>query len=115
MKFEYHYSADDVLSIYNYDNKVKESVQVSDDIVLDFEVKDNVVGIEVFYASEFFNNFNKEIDKSFLENLEDAYLEFKFFRNQIFVVVVLQGKGKKIYQPMPPLRKSEYVMPFLRN
>lgn len=112
MEYKFHYSAeDDVLSIYNYDNNVKESVQVSEDVVLDFDSNDNVIGVEIFYASEFFRAFNSEIDRNFLKNLSEASLEIKSFRNQFFVLIALQANGKRIVQPMPLLRKEEYVSP----
>ena len=112
MEYKYHYNAeDDVLSIYNYDNKVKESVQVSEDVVLDFDGGDKVIGIEIFYASELLGAFNIENNKDFLKHLENASLEVKSFRNQFFVAVVLYKDGKRIVQPMPLLRKEEYISP----
>lgn len=112
--YQFNYDPeDDVLYIRNSMKEVEESVEVSEDIVLDLDKKGMVVGIEIFYASEFFNLFNKEIDKSFLENLSGASLEYKDFRNVWFIILALKSGKKIIYQPMPPLRKSEYVSPLV--
>ena len=112
--YRYQYDAkDDVLYIQNSRIDVEESVESAEDIVLDLDKKGNVIGIEVFYASEFFNLFNKEIDKEFLESLKEASLEYKEFRNNIFLAIIFKSDKKIIKQIMPPLRKSEYVSPLL--
>ncbi|HLC31659.1 MAG TPA: DUF2283 domain-containing protein [Candidatus Nanoarchaeia archaeon] len=113
-KFEYDVE-DDVLYIWNALEEVEESVESSEDIILDLNREGKVIGIEIFYASEFLNIFNKEIDKEFLKNLKDAYIEYKEFRNALFIVLVVESKNKKISQPLPPLRKSEYISPLLAN
>jgi uncharacterized protein YuzE len=114
-EYRSHYDAvSDVLYIQNNLKKVEESVEFSEDIVLDLDSHGNVIGVEIFYASEFLNLFNKDIDKEFLENLKDAYIEYRDFRNMWFIVLMLQSKNRQISQPLPPLRKSEYVSPFVQ-
>lgn len=114
-EYRFHYDAvSDVLYIQNTVKKVEESVEFSEDIVLDLDKRGVVIGVEIFYASEFLNLFNKEIDKEFLENLKDAYIEYRDFRNMWFIVLMLQSKNKLISQPLPPLKKSEYVSPFVK-
>ena len=113
-KFNYG-SEDDVLYIQNAIKKVEESVEFSEDIVLDLDREGKVIGIEIFYASKFLQMFNKDIDKSFLENLEDAYIRYKDFRNMWFIVLVLKSESMEISQPLPPLKKSEYVSPLIAS
>ncbi len=113
-RFDYD-TEDDVLYIQNAVKEVEESVEFSEDIVLDLDKNGNVIGIEIFYASEFLNLFNKEIDKEFLENLKDVDIEYKDFRNIWFIVIVLKAKNKVIRQSMPPLRKSEYISPLIAS
>ena len=116
MVFKFHYDKEhDVLYIRNANEKVDESVEFSEDIVLDLDNKGNVIGVELFYASELFNMFNGEIDKKFLIELEDASLEYKEFRNIWFVVLLLKSGNKQISQPLPPLRKSEYTSPLIAS
>ena len=116
MAFKFHYDKEyDVLYISNVNEKVEESVEFSEDIVLDLNSKGKVVGVELFYVSELFNLFNKSIDKEFLMNLSDAGLEYKEFRNVWFVVLLLKSGNKQISQPLPPLRKSEYTSPLIAS
>jgi uncharacterized protein YuzE len=112
----FHYDkVSDVLYIQNIVKDVEESVEFSEDIVLDLDKKGNVIGVEIFYASEFLGLFNKGINKELLENLKEAHIEYKDFRNIWFVVLMLQTKDKQIMQPLPPLKKSEYVSPFVQH
>ena len=113
-KFDYD-NTSDVLYIQNVMKDVEESVEFSEDIVLDLDKKGNVIGVEIFYASEFLGLFNKEIDKELLKNLKEAYIEYKDFRNIWFVTLILQTKDKQILQPLPPLKKSEYVSPIVQH
>jgi len=114
MKYEYDYDDEnDVLYIYNSEQGVEESVQISEDIVIDLDKRGLISGIEIFYASEFFSAFNHEVNEMFLTNIDEVSLEYREFRNQWFIVIQLRSRNKKIVQPMPPLRKSEYVSPLL--
>ena len=116
MAFRFDYDKeDDVLYICDALKKVKESVEFSEDIVLDLDNVGIVIGVELFYASDFFDLFNKEIDKEFLINLQDAGLEYKDYRNVWYVLLVLKSRGKQITQALPPLRKSEYVSPLIAS
>lgn len=109
-RFNYD-SEDDVLYIQNAVKDVEESVEFSEDIIIDLDKQGRVIGVEIFYACEFFSLFNKEINKEFLENLQDASLEYKEYRNMWFIVLLLKSQNKQIAQPLPPLRKSEYISP----
>jgi len=114
MVFRFDYDEEnDILAISDRSQKISESVEFSEDIILDLDYRGSVVGVEVFYASEFLSAFNKELNKSFLGHLENAYLEFKEFRNMWFIMLVLKSGNKIIRQAMPPLRKSEYVSPLI--
>ncbi|MDP2925550.1 MAG: DUF2283 domain-containing protein [Nanoarchaeota archaeon] len=116
MAYKFHYDKeDDILYIVNALKKVKESVEFSEDIVLDLDSEGKVIGVELFYASEFFDLFNKEIDKEFLMNLSFAGLEYKDYRNVWYVLLVLKSGNKEISQALPPLRKSEYVSPLIAS
>ena len=114
MAYKFHYDKeDDILYIRNALKKVEESVEFSEDIVLDLDNGGRIIGVELFYASELLNLFNKEIDKEFLMNLLDAGLEYKEYRNVWYVLLVLKSGNKVISQALPPLRKSEYVSPLI--
>lgn len=113
-KYNINYDVeDDVLYIQNAEKEVDESVEFSKDIILDLDKKGNVIGVEIFYASEFLGLFNKDIDKKFLQSLKIGHIEYKDFRNIWFIVLVLKSKDKQISQALPPLQKSEYVSPLV--
>ena len=63
-EYRFHYdNISDILYIQNTIKKIEESVEFSEDIVLDLDKSGIVIGIEIFYASEFLGLFNREIDK----------------------------------------------------
>ncbi len=105
----------DILSIYNSPRKVKESVEISENIVLDLDKDDLINGIEILDASEFLSSFNHEMNKKLLSELDSARIEYKSFRSQWILLVILNSKGKQYSQPMPPLRKTEFVSPLLAS
>ncbi len=113
-KFDYD-KEDDVLYICDAIKRVKGSVEFSEDIVLDLDKDGRVIGVELFYASDFFELFNKEINKEFLMNLQGARLEYKDYRNVWYVLLILKSGNKQIAQALPPLRKSEYVSPLIAS
>ena len=114
MSYKFHYDEDnDILAIYKSDRKVEESVEVSENVIIDLDKDEQINGIEIMDASEFLGVFNPEIDKKFLSGIEDAGIEYKSFRNQWIILISLKSKGKQFVQPMPPLRKSEYKSPLI--
>ena len=116
MIYKFHYDKEhDILYICNANKKVEESIEFSEDIVLDLDKDGKVIGVELFYATELLNLFNKDIDKEFLISLENAGLGYKEYRNVWFVVLLLKSGNKQISQPLPPLRKSEYTSPLIAS
>ena len=111
-RFDYDVE-DDVLYIQNTVRDVSESIEFSEDIVLDLDKKGNVIGVEIFYASEFLSLFNENINKDFLKDLSDVHIEYRDFRNMWFIVLMLKSNDKTISQPLPPLKKSEYISPLI--
>ncbi len=103
----------DILVIRNANIRVKESIEVSENVVIDLDRNDKITGIEIMDASEFFGSLNPEINEKFLSSLDSARIEYKEFRNQWMILVVLNSKGKEFSQPMPPLRKKDFVSPLL--
>ena len=114
MNYKFDYDEDcDILAIYHSPRKVKESLEVSENIILDLDKDEKINGIEILDASEFFGSFNPEITIEFLSRLDSARIEQKSFRNQWILLVFLESNGKSFSQPMPPLRKTEFLSPIL--
>jgi uncharacterized protein YuzE len=104
----------DVLSIFNNNLKPSESVEFSENIILDINKEGCIVGLQILDASEFFQGLNEKISKPFLSDLENVELEDKEFRNNWFIILSMKSKGLGIIQqPMPLLRKKEYKSPLL--
>jgi len=107
-------SIDDVLTIYDSEKQVQETIEFAEFINLDLDNSENVVGIEIFEASKFLSNCNPQITFQFLKNLKSARLEYKEHRNVWFMVVVLtNNQNIVIRQSMPPIMKSSYLSPLL--
>jgi len=115
MKFNFVYDEEnDVLSIFNFEFKPNESVEISENIILDINKEGFVVGLQILDASEFFYNFDNRMDKKYLMNLENVELKDKEYRNNCFIILLMKSKGFEVIQPpMPLLRKSEYKSPLL--
>ena len=74
----------------------------------------NSVKIDVFKARPGAREVRSDrSNSSFLSKLDNANIEHRSFRNQWILVVILKAKGKEFSQPMPPLRKTEFMSPLL--
>ena len=114
VEFEFEYDEiSDVLSIFDYDKQVGESIEFNEFINVDIGKKGDIVGLEIFDVSKFLRVLNKDINKEFLKNLSKVELVQADYRNNIFIAIVLYAQGKQVYQQLPPMQKSEYVSPLI--
>jgi len=116
MDIKFHYDfEDDVLTIYS-DTPPKETIEFSEFLNIDINEKTGIVGLEIFYASEFFENQNKKITKEFLTTLKGISLEYNEWRNMWFIdLKLIDNKNHSIKQSLPPLKKSEYISPLIAS
>ena len=114
--FKFHYDReDDVLTIYDFNRPPFETIEFSEYLNFSVDKEGNLVGLEIFDASDFFCTLNPDINKDFLSKLESVELEYKIFRNTWFLIVWLKS-GVKIYsQQLPPIRKSDYISPLIAS
>jgi uncharacterized protein YuzE len=111
-----HYnSEDDIFTLYDSEHQPSETIEFSEFLNVDIDKNKGIVGLEVFYASEFFSALNKIVTKSFLESINKVIVECKNYRNNWFIVLVFVHKGQEIRLQMPPLRKSEYTSPLIAS
>jgi len=116
MAIKIHYDKeDDIFTVYDNERKPAETIEFSEFLNIDIDKNKGVVGLEIFYASEFFSLLNKIITKTFLESVDEAFIEYKNYRNNWFIVLVLKSNGEKIRIQLPPLRKTEYTSPLIAN
>lgn len=116
MEIKFHYSKeDDILTIFT-DVAPKETIEFSEFLNIDIDDKKGIVGLEIFYASEFFGKQGSKITKQILENLRDISIEYNDWRNTWFINLNLTDKDNRLFvQKLPPLRKSEYVSPLIAS
>ncbi len=111
-----HYSEeDDIFTIYDNEHKPSETIEFSEFLNIDIDKNRGVVGLEIFYASEFFSALNKIITKTLLESVDKVSIECNHHRNNWFMVLVFEKNGKEIRVQLPPLRKSEYTSPLIAS
>ncbi len=116
MAMKIHYNEeDDIFTIYNNEHKPSETIEFSEFLNIDINKDRSVVGLEVFYASEFFSTLNNVITKQFLESIDDVLIECKNYRNNWFIALVFEKDGEKIRVQMPLLRKTEYASPLIAS
>ena len=114
--FDFEYDKDDdVLSIFDYNKPVSESIEFNEFMNIDIGKNGQIVGIEIFDVSKFLNVLNKDINKDFLNNLKKVELIQADYRNSIFIAVVLYSSGKQVYQQLPPLQKRNYISPLIAS
>lgn len=114
IKFNFEYDfEDDVLTIHR-NIPPEETVEFTEFLNLDINNDNGIVGIEIFYASEFFGKQNKEITKQFLNTLKEINITYDEWRNTWFINIEMTDKNNHILvQTLPPLKKSEYVSPLI--
>lgn len=111
-----HYNKeDDIFTIYEDQNSPSETIEFSELLNIDINENKGIVGLEIFYASEFLSALNKLITKSLLESINKVHIECKNYRNNWFMNLVFKNNGKEIKVQLPPLRKSEYTSPLIAN
>jgi len=116
MAIKIHYNKeDDVFTIYDDEHKPSETIEFSEFLNIDIDKDKKVVGLEIFYASEFFSALNKIITKSLLGSIKKVSIECENYRNSWFMVLVFENNGEEIRVQLPPLRKSEYTSPLIAS
>jgi uncharacterized protein YuzE len=111
----YYDEKDDIFTIYDNEHRPSETIEFSEFLNLDINKDKSIVGIEVFYASEFFSAINKLITKNILESVKNVSIECKNYRNNWFINLVFDYGGDKIKAQMPPFRNSDYTSPLIAS
>ncbi len=115
LKYEYD-EEDDVFTIYDSENAPSETIEFSEFLNIDINKNKGIVGLEFFYASEFFTLINDMVTKTFLENISNVKLDCRNYRNTYWIIsLIFDYKGQEIKVQLPPLRKSEYVSPLIAS
>ncbi len=114
VRFNFEYDGvDDVLSIFDYDKPIAESIEFNEFINIDLSKNGMIVGLEIFDVSKFLSVFNKEVNREFLKSLDKVELVQADYRNNIFIAIALYSNKKEVYQQLPPLQRKDYVSPLI--
>jgi len=115
-EFDHYYDSEgDVLSVFDPKNSPSETIEFSDILNIDISKEGAVVGLEIFSASKFFEALNNGINKEFLKELTGAKIKWVDFRNNWFVMVLLESNQKEISQNLPLLCKQDYISPLIAS
>ncbi len=113
-KFKWSYNPeDDILYIFDPKKKSKESIEVEEDIVIDLDKDNNLVGLEIFYAYDFFKAIDKNFSKSILNEVNEVNIEFGNYRNFIIIKLLIPYNKKVLEEKLPPLPMRKYESPIL--
>jgi len=113
-KFDYD-EKEDILVIHLDKSKVKESIEVSEDFVIDIDNSGRIVGLEIFYAEELFNKLNSKITAEVLSHLEFAELKEAKYRNKLILTIFLKYNNKMIEQSLPLMLSHSYTSPLIAS
>ncbi len=99
--FLYDYDSEsDSLFLYDPKSKSKSSIEI-DDLVIDFNVRKEVSGIELLNASTFFKSIkikNNFISKEILKTITSSKVKITSKENFIVLVFMLEFKSKDIFE-----------------
>lgn len=117
-KFNFSYDKEkDDLFLFNPKSKSKGSVEIGD-VVLDYNNKKELVGIQIINASKLLKNISNEkitIVKSILSSLKECKLDIKQSNNLVIIKFYLLGKKKEISPilSVPNIKESSPALAYV--
>ncbi|MBS3092258.1 DUF2283 domain-containing protein [Candidatus Pacearchaeota archaeon] len=114
IRFDFEYDGiSDVLSIFDFNKPIKESIEFNEYLNIDLGKNGEIVGLEIFDVSKFLSVLNNDVDKNFFKKLKKVELVQADYRNNWFIAIILYSEDKQIYQQLPPIQKNRYVSPLI--
>ena len=113
-KFNFDYdSENDDLFVFNPKSKSKGSVVIGS-LILDFNSKKKVVGIEIEGASSFLASTNKEMNKKVLSNLKECRVDITAQNNLLLIKLLLFSQQKEMLATIsaPNITKSNPALSY---
>lgn len=115
-KFKASYDEDgDILTVYSEGAKVKESIEVAEELILDIDKNDKLASLELIDAYKFLHTLNKDISKEMLESVEEVELDVKNFRGYWVITLIFKYGGKVITEKLPAFVSSDFKSPLLAS
>lgn len=115
-KFKASYDEEgDVLTVYTEDAKVKESIEVADELIIDVDKNKQLVNLELLDAYAFLNTLNKTISKDVLSNIGEVELEIKNYRNYWLITLIFKHNNKIVAEKLPAFSNSNFASPLIAS
>ena len=105
----------DVLTLYNEKAKVDQSIEVSEEMIIDIDSSGHIVNIELLDAYEFLHALNSSITKKILNELTEVEMVFKQFRNYWMISLAFVSSGKRIEEKLPVFSRADFQSPLLAS
>ncbi len=115
-KFKASYDSEgDVLIIYREDAEVKESIEISEDLIIDVDKNMKIVNLELLDAYKFLHTLNETITKIMLEEVKEIEVEAKNYRNYWVLTLIFKHHHQIIVEKLPAFASSEFKSPLLAS
>ena len=105
----------DILTIYTDNKDVKESIEVSENLVLDIDKNKKLINLELIDAYKFLHTLNKDISKEMLKSIKDIVLEAKKYRNYWIITLMFRYKNQIIREKLPAFSSTAFKSPLIAS
>ena len=105
----------DVLTIYRPDEKVNESIEVSEDLVIDVDKNKQLVNLELIDAFKFLHTINNNISKDMLECINEIELDVINYRNYFIVTLIFKHNNQVIKEKLPAFANTNFQSPLIAS
>lgn len=115
-KFKASYDKEgDILTIYRSGEKVKESIEVSEDLIIDINKEKKLINLELIDAYKFLHTLNSKISKNMLLGIDQAELEVKNYRNYWVITLVFKYKDMIVKEKLPAFASADFKSPLIAS
>ena len=115
-KFKVSYDEEgDVLTIYHDNVKVNESVEVTEELVIDLDKDRRIANVELLDAYKFLHTLNEKISKEMLSGLKELELHFKNYRNYWIISLSFEHNNQRIEEKLPAFAQADYQSPLVAS
>ncbi len=115
-KFEASYDPEgDVLTLFRPEAHVKESIEVTEDMVIDLDREKRIVNLELIDAFKFLNTLNKKISKKVLSSVHNVHLDLTNYRNYWIITLVFEHDNEIIEERLPAFSTSAFESPLIAS
>lgn len=113
-KFKWSYDQEnDVLYVYDHKKMARESIEVEEDIVVDVDKDNNLVGLQIFYAYDLFKAIDKNFSRKILDEAKEVEVEFSNYRNYVIIKLLIPFNKTIREETLPPIPIKKYESPIL--